>query len=247
MLVGVRYDDESNFAVDEVITDDKSSQTATPMYRVKAEEFYRRCKLLKLIETNKITLIQVYLLMSVHEEGPEGPANARMNVSKAGILCTELALHNFAANNSTTDGFFNVGESVVGTPNTIADRRHLKTGMPKETPFRLSYNKGLLSRIFWTSFVLDRMIGAAGTAVFYNERDFMIDEPQLEDFGEGPVHLQDFQIFKRWFSLARLAERIVGTSYRPPKCRVNDPQLEHDLVKWETECLNDDDEPNLTF
>ncbi|GMG20744.1 unnamed protein product [Ambrosiozyma monospora] len=74
--------------------------------RVVAEELYNRCKLLSLLETAKVTLMQSYLLMPTHEEGSEGGNNSRQFVSKASMICAELSIpvmdaSNFGSNTST--------------------------------------------------------------------------------------------------------------------------------------------------
>lgn len=81
MLTAVRYD-EANIETSQI--------------REKAQELFLRCQLLEMAETNQITLIQAYLLMSMHEEGPKGSLNARRYVSRAIILAHEIGLHNFS-------------------------------------------------------------------------------------------------------------------------------------------------------
>ena len=53
--------------------------------RSRSNEFYERCKLLELVETNKITLIQSYLLLSIHEEGMEGATSSKEYITKHAI------------------------------------------------------------------------------------------------------------------------------------------------------------------
>lgn len=70
--------------------------------RSRSNEFYERCKLLELVETNKITLIQSYLLLSIHEEGMEGATSSKEYITKACNLCGELAITNMGGSNGVS-------------------------------------------------------------------------------------------------------------------------------------------------
>lgn len=204
MLAGVRYD--------KTLKDTE--------FRIRAEEFRSRCALLKMIETNKVTLIQSYLLLSSNEEGPEGPSSSREYISKAVILSIELGLHNLA----TSEQF---------------DLMKID-GSDKKTAFRLKYNKNLMERLFWTSFCCDRTTAATScTAMLYNISDMIVDEPTVKIFDEGVNQIQDYEVFKRLYTLTRLFERVLMKVYRPPgKRSTDDSTLELDLLNWGIRNLN---------
>lgn len=203
MLAGVRYDPTL-----------KDTE-----FRVRAEEFRSRCALLQMIETNKVTLIQSYLLLSSSEEGPEGPGASREYISKAVMLNIELGLHNLGTNEQFD--FMKIN------------------GTDKETAFRLKYNRNLMSRLFWTSFCCDRTTASTScTAMLYNNDDMVMDEPTLKDFDEGDRQMQDYEIFKRWYTAALLFERVIKKVYRPPGKRTIDETIELDLLNWGIRNLN---------
>lgn len=204
MLAGVRYD--------------KSLKNTE--FRIRAEEFRSRCALLQMIESNKVTLIQSYLLLSSNEEGPEGPSSSREYISKAVILSIELGLHNLA----TSEQF---------------DLTKID-GTDKKTAFRLNYSRNLMARLFWTSFCCDRTTAATScTAMLYNISDMIVDEPIVKDFDDGVHQTQDYELFKRWYTLTKLFERVLMKVYRPPgKRSVDDESLELDLLNWGIRNLN---------
>jgi len=200
MLVGVRYD----------------PTLKEKEFRVRAEEFASRCSLLEMIETNKVTLLQSYLLMSSNEEGPEGPSISRGYISKAVILTLELGLQVLSASEQF-DMLKVIDES------------------DKEEAFKLNYNKSLMVRLFWTSFCCDRTTAATScTAMLYNTNDMIIEEPSLKDFDAGEWQEIDYNLFKRWLGLTKLFERVLMKVYRPPgKRSVDDTTLETDLLNWD--------------
>ena len=186
--------------------------------RSRSNEFYERCKLLELVETNKITLIQSYLLMSIHEEGMEGATSSKEYITKACNLCGELAITNMGGSN--------------GIP---------KNHEHKDTEFssfkKVNYEKRTLTRLFWVSFCCDRLVSATcGREMYYNPADLMVDGVELEDFDEGENQEYDFAIFSSWCSVCKLIDRIQSSMYRPPPNRtLTDHTLEIDLLNWHIE------------
>ncbi|KAG7821573.1 hypothetical protein KL928_000048 [Ogataea angusta] len=179
--------------------------------RQTAEQLRRKCELLKLCELNKITLIQGFLLMSNQEESPTGPQVAREYVSRACILITDLALHNNAARNQLSKLETNTLDHSTGS-----------------IFFRLSHKVSLLTRLFWTSFCLDRALTITSCAtMFYNTLDLAVDTVKLEDFDGNN---RDFEIFRRWYQICDLLERILVCRYRPPGNRSLDLNLERDIL-----------------
>ncbi|GME72897.1 unnamed protein product [Ambrosiozyma monospora] len=202
MLAGVRYDE--NLKDREI--------------RITAEKFRKKCKLLEIAENNKITLIQAYLLLSIHEETPEGPMMAREYLCKASTLIVGLGLHNFAANNNhkTTPG--------------------LQKSLNSD--FKLTYTRSLLSRLFWTSFCCDRMTTVtSAAAMYYHKIDLIVDQPTLDDFDNNE---RDYEIFKRYHSICELLERIINVVYRIPGYRSIDYSLEKDLLYWRPKNFHSD-------
>ncbi|CCH45102.1 putative transcriptional regulatory protein [Wickerhamomyces ciferrii] len=190
-------------------------------YRIRAEEFKSRCKYLQMIETNKVTLIQSYLLLSINEEGPEGANLARECISKAILLIMELGIHNLAV----AEHF-----DMMKT-----DKSDIKT------MFRLNYDRNLMVRLFWTSYCCDRIASATScSAMLYNIDDLIIEEPFLKNFDDFENYqISDYELFKRWYSLILLFERVIKTVYRPPGRRaLNDSNLELDLLNWGIRNLN---------
>ncbi|KAG7736563.1 hypothetical protein KL923_004484 [Ogataea haglerorum] len=179
--------------------------------RETAEQLRRKCELLKLCELNKITLIQGFLLMSNQEESPTGPQVAREYVSRACILITDLALHNNAARNQLSRLETNTLDHSTGS-----------------IFFRLSHKVSLLTRLFWTSFCLDRALTVTSSApMFYNTLDLAVDTVKLEDFDGNS---RDFEIFRRWYQICDLLERVLVCRYRPPGNRSLDLNLERDIL-----------------
>ncbi|CCH46092.1 Transcriptional activator protein [Wickerhamomyces ciferrii] len=190
-------------------------------YRIRSEEFKSRCKYLQMIETNKVTLIQSYLLLSINEEGPEGANCAREYISKAILLIMELGLPTLAV----AEHF-----DVMKT-----DKSDIKT------MFRLNSDRNLMVRLFWTSYCCDRIAAATScSAMLYNIDDLIIEEPFLKNFDDFENYqISDYELFKRWYSLNLLFERVIKTVYRPPGRRtLNDSNLELDLLNWGIRNLN---------
>lgn len=186
--------------------------------RSRANEFYERCKLLELIETNKITLIQAFLLLSTHEEGIEGATTSKEFITKACNLCGELAITNIGGSNG------------IGQTN---DKNDSELSSFKKVP----YTKRLLHRLFWVSFCCDRLVSAtSGREMYYNCADLMIDNPKLTDFDEGEHQDLDYSVFSSWCNICKLIERIQSSLYRPPQNRTTtDHTLEYDLLNWKIE------------
>ncbi|KAH3661672.1 hypothetical protein OGAPHI_006522 [Ogataea philodendri] len=179
--------------------------------RSTAEQLRRKCELLKLCELNKITLIQGFLLMSNQEEAPTGPQVAREYVSRACILIIDLGLHNNAAKNQLSKFASNSPDHSTGS-----------------IYFRLSYKVSLLTRLFWTSFCLDRVLCSTSSAtMIYSKLDLAVDIFRLDDF-DG--NLADYEIFMRWYKICDLLERVLVSRYRPPGNRSLDHNLERDIV-----------------
>ncbi|ODV87900.1 hypothetical protein CANARDRAFT_26086 [[Candida] arabinofermentans NRRL YB-2248] len=206
LLSGVRYD----------------STLTGKAIRIKADEFKRKCKLLEIVEKNKITLIQSYLLLCAHEESPQGAQISREYLSKANNLVQELGLHIFSSKNQFSFVSAHPGQNGSDPyPNGAASNQ-------KEA-FKHFYKKSLLSRLFWISFCCDRVIAVTSCcAMYYNKLDLIVDEPKLEDF-DG--NRQDYEIFIRWYSNCDLLERIIGVVYRPPGNRYVDYNLERDILQ----------------
>lgn len=183
--------------------------------RPRLHHFYQRCKQLELLETNKITLIQSYLLLSMHEEGINGATSSKEYVTKACNLCGELAITNISGSNG------------ISMSSNQAD--HLHSSFKK-----VLYGKNFLRRLFWVSFCCDRLVSATcGREMYYNVADLMIDELTLIDFNEGEYQQSDYMIFRSWIRICRLIDRIQCSLYRPPKNRTtNDWTLEEDLFSF---------------
>lgn len=181
------------------------TQIPSPQIRSRLAELFRRCKLLDLAETNKVVLIQAFLLLSIHEEGMEGVTSSKQYVSRATNLCGELAITNMGGTLGSLD-------------------LDVENG-PK-------YLRPLLSRIFWCAFCVDRMVSAtSGREMIFNRKDLLVDEIQESDF-EGPTQKDDFAVFSAWLHICELIERIQCSCYRPPQNRSIDPELSDDLSRW---------------
>lgn len=168
---------------------------------------YNRCKLLELIETNKVVLIQVYILLSTHEEGMEGVTSSKEFVAKACNLCGELAITNM--------GF---SEEIIRFP------------FPKSGQM---FQRELLKRLLWTTYCCDRQISAtSGREMIFNVHDFFVEPLTVADFDEGPHQVSDFNVFYSWYELCMLVDRIQSALYRPPSNRTQDDALQKDLENW---------------
>lgn len=191
--------------------------------RSRSNEFFKRCKLLELAETNKITIIQSCLLLSMHEEGVEGATSSKDFITRACILCDELAITNMGGSN--------------GSMNTLE-----KSDLDQSNIRRVPYKKDISSRLFWISFCCDRLVSAtSGRAMYYNLSDLMIDEPTIYSFDEGENQEADFQIFTKWCNICKLIDRILCAMYRPPQNRtLDDNNLMSDLLEWKIDVpMND--------
>ena len=186
--------------------------------RSRSNEFYERCKLLELVETNKITLIQSYLLLSIHEEGMEGATSSKEYITKACNLCGELAITNMGGSNGVS-------------------KNHENKDTELSSFKKVHYQKRTLTRLFWVSFCCDRLVSAtSGREMYYNPADLMVDGIELEDFDDGENQKYDFAIFSSWCSVCKLIDRIQSSLYRPPQNRtLTDHILETDLLNWHIE------------
>ncbi|GME96204.1 unnamed protein product [Ambrosiozyma monospora] len=207
--------------------------------RVVAEELYNRCKLLCLLETAKVTLMQSYLLMSTHEEGSEGANQSRQFVSKASMICAELSLpvmdaSNFGSSTSTTQN----GANSSSTSDDTTSKSN------KNTQF---YSRGLLRRLFWVSYTADRIHTVTSSSqVFYHYEDMLIAPPELTDFPESQsTRFEDFTIFSKWYSLVILFEKVLFSCYRPPMHRAQDENFERDMLKWGENTLSSPEVQNI--
>lgn len=183
--------------------------------RNRSNEFYDRCKLLELVETNKITLIQSYLLLSIHEEGIEGATSSKEYITKACNLCGELAITNMGGSNG-------ISKNQENKDNELSSFK------------KVHYRKRILTRLFWVSFCCDRLVSATcGREMYYNPADLMVDSVELDDFDAGEDQESDFAIFSSWCSICKLIDRIQCSLYRPPHNRtLLDHNLEADLLNW---------------
>lgn len=190
--------------------------------RKRAECYYNRCLLLEKIQTNRIVLIQSYLLMSIQEEGMEGARYSKEIVTKACNLCGELAITNMGGSNGID---FKEYSSILGKQRRESDTK------------TTNYPRSLLKRIFWTAFCCDRLVSATcGREMYFNSADLMVDELSLEDFELGEYQQSDYSCFVSWLSICRLVDRIQCACYRPPPNRTsNDRALAHDLFNWKPE------------
>lgn len=69
--------------------------------RERCQELFERCKLLELLENNKIVLLQSYLLMSIHEEGINGSSLSKEYIVRACNLCGDVGLTTLSGSNGT--------------------------------------------------------------------------------------------------------------------------------------------------
>ena len=179
--------------------------------RTRLKQFYERCKLLELVEHNKIVLIQSYLLLSIHEEGISGARDSKEYITKACNLCGELCITNISGTND-------ISELSSSELNNLV---------------RLKYWKGLLRRLFWVSFSLDRLVSAtSGREMYYDRKDLIIDDLSLDDFEPGEYQVSDLAACNKMVSLAKLVERVQCSHYRPPTHRTVDTQLKNDILSW---------------
>lgn len=177
--------------------------------RPRLAELFQRCKWLEMIENNKMVLIQLFLLLSTHEEGMEGLTSSKQYISRATNLCGELCITNLGGD--TGEGIF------------------MNVGTPKDQ----NYSKPLLSRIFWTAMCLDRMISAtSGREMNINRKDLLVDRIVESDFDEGPLQRPDYTIFSLWLSICEFIERIQCALYRPPLNRSVDTFLSDEINAW---------------
>lgn len=178
--------------------------------RPRLSEFFHRCKWLEMTESNKVVLIQSFLLLSIHEEGMEGPTSSKQYISKASNLCGELAITNLGGI---------MGNYMFGAP------------LGKSRGY--NYSKQLLSRIFWCTFCLDRMVSAtSGREMIFNRKDMLVDPIRESDFDCSRSQKADHAIFSSWLGICELIERIQCALYRPPQNRSIDSTLSSDLIRW---------------
>ncbi|KAF3992869.1 hypothetical protein FT663_00779 [Candidozyma haemuli var. vulneris] len=178
---------------------------------------YNRCKLLELVETNKVVLIQAYVLLSSHEEGMEGDTSSKEFVAKACNLCGELAITNMGHS-----------EEAVRFPFPKGDQ---------------TFQRALVKRLLWTTFCCDRQVSAtSGREMIFNVHDFFVERLSINDFEEGPEGEKDFTLFNAWFELCLLIDRIQSALYRPPPNRSDDSELQKDLEDWTAPDIPNDPE-----
>lgn len=188
--------------------DTKVGQVPT---RTRLKQFYERCKLLELVEHNKIVLIQSYLLLSIHEEGISGARDSKEYITKACNLCGELCITNISGTND-------ISELSSSELNNLV---------------RLKYWKGLLRRLFWVSYSLDRLVSAtSGREMYYDRQDLIIDDLTMDDFEVGEYQVSDLATCRKMVSLAKLVERVQCSHYRPPTHRTVDTRLKDDILNW---------------
>lgn len=177
--------------------------------RPRLAEFFQRCKWLELIENNKVVLIQLYLLLSLHEEGMEGMTSSKQYISRATNLCGELCITNLGADS---------GENILEASSGSSDQ---------------NYTKPLLRRIFWTALCLDRIISAtSGREMSINRKDLLVDRIMESDFDDGPQQCSDYTVFSLWLSICEFVERILCALYRPPQNRSVDPTITEEVNAW---------------
>lgn len=175
--------------------------------RKRLSVLYKRCKLLELVETNKVVLIQAYILLSTHEEGMEGVTSSKEYVAKACNLCGELAITDMGFTKETPEFAFPKGSK--------------------------KYPRNLLKRLLWTTFCCDRHVSAtSGREMIFNELDFYVEPLKESDFDSNENSQQDYLLFHSWYQLALLIERIQCALYRPPPTRSTDSLLQKDLESW---------------
>lgn len=132
--------------------------------RERCQELFERCKLLELLENNKIVLLQSYLLLSIHEEGINGNSLSKEYIVRACNLCGDVGL-----------------TTLSGSNGTVQDTQH-------RVYKKLYYGKSLLNRLFWTSFCCDRLSAAThGREMYFNMNDVLIDDVSNEF-----IHLKSF-------------------------------------------------------
>ncbi|RLV90064.1 hypothetical protein JA1_004849 [Spathaspora sp. JA1] len=188
--------------------------------RIRCQEFYQRCQLLELCENNKLVLIQAYLLMSIQEEGVNGESLAKEYVNKACTICGDLALTNLG-----------------GSDGILIDK--------SRTYNNITYNKGILTRIFWTCFCCDRLVAAtSGREMYFNLTDIIIDELGLHDFEEGVNQVDDFIFLKSWIEICKFLYRILDCFYKPPERRNKDEGLPLELLNWQQPSSYQQDTPD---
>lgn len=174
------------------------------------DTIYHRCKLLELLETNKVTLIQTYLLLSINEEGLDGANLSKQYISKACNYCGELALTTISATSKSSL-----------SPQSSQTDLHTLGGR--------QYTESLLRRICWTAFACDRLVAAtSGREMYFNLLDWNVDDLVIGDFEVT----EEFDIFTNWLQIAKFIDRILSSYYRPLKGRVLDTTLKEDLINW---------------
>lgn len=132
--------------------------------RERCQELFERCKLLELLENNKIVLLQSYLLMSIHEEGINGSSLSKEYIVRACNLCGDVGL-----------------TTLSGSNGTVQDTQH-------RVYKKMYYGKSLLNRLFWISYCCDRLSAAThGREIYFNMNDVLVDEVSGEF-----QHLQNF-------------------------------------------------------
>lgn len=209
MLAGVRYD--------------KTLERDKDQHRIKANQFMKRAKYLEMMEYDRVTLLQAYLLMSVQEEGIQGPVFAREYIYKAYMIVVQLGIHNLGESGDIEN--FESSEDPKSYTKSVSKRL---------------YDRRLLSRLFWTTFCCDRYICVTtGSAMAINPKDLIMNELSINDFDKGEHQREDYEVFKRWHSLCSLLDRILCNAYRPPGQRVVDERLELDLLNWDDENLKE--------
>ncbi|KAK8441778.1 hypothetical protein ACI3LY_001542 [Candidozyma auris] len=175
---------------------------------------YERCKLLEMVETNKVVLIQAYLLLSIHEEGMEGVTSSKEYVAKACNLCGELAITNMGYSDEAS-----------------------QFPLPKESS---TFPRALLRRLLWTTFCCDRLVSAtSGREMIFNMKDFYIEPFSERDFEDDPNSSDNVILFSSWLHLNTLTDRIQCALYRPPASRTIDANLQKDIESWIPPEIND--------
>lgn len=188
-----------------------ASRFDTGNIRSRLKTYYDRCKLLELVEQDKIVLIQSFLLMSVHEEGISGASDSKEYITKACNLCGELCITNISGANVISD---------LG-------------GSQLSSFVKLQYSKGLLRRLFWISFSLDRLISAtSGREMYYDRQDLIVEELTIDDFEPSESQVSDLVACRAMLSLGSLVERVQCSLYRPPAHRSVDTNLKEDILNW---------------
>ncbi|KAL6450584.1 hypothetical protein SBY92_000829 [Candida maltosa Xu316] len=134
-----------------------ATRLTNPQSRDRCQQLFERCKLLELVENNKVVLIQSFLLMSIHEEGISGSSLSKEYITRACNLCGDIGL-----------------TTLSGSNGTVEDTQH-------RVYKKMYYGKSLLTRIFWVSYFCDRLSAATHARdMYYNMADVLIEEVSPE-------------------------------------------------------------------